>query len=405
MVPGPACEHPGARRRSGRKRRGACAAQPLDTAAAERGARGSRHRHWRGDQLHRLDGPSYGAQACRFVLRRTAAGKRLDRRHHPAHGRSCRAYGFLASRYSGRRIHGGDRRSVFPLHAVSAPQFMTGRRQSKMGMLEAKGLALSYGGAHVFENLDLTLPEGKVTVFIGSNGCGKSTLLRSMARLLKPQQGSVVIDGSDISRMSTKEVARKLAILPQGPQAPEGLSVLQLVKQGRYPYQSWLQQWSGEDEAAVAKALEATGMSELSERSVDSLSGGQRQRAWIAMTLAQQTGIILLDEPTTYLDLTHQIEVLDLLDELNASEKRTVVMVLHDINLACRYADHIVAIKEGSIYAQGAPEQVVSSAMIEEVFGLRCDIMADPLHGTPMCIPHSRSARRLSAAEPEPLFF
>ncbi|WP_127507239.1 ABC transporter ATP-binding protein [Paenibacillus humicus] len=274
-----------------------------------------------------------------------------------------------------------------------------------MGMLEAKGLALSYGGAHVFENLDLTLPEGKVTVFIGSNGCGKSTLLRSMARLLKPQQGSVVIDGSDISRMSTKEVARKLAILPQGPQAPEGLSVLQLVKQGRYPYQSWLQQWSREDEAAVAEALEATGMSELSERSVDSLSGGQRQRAWIAMTLAQQTGIILLDEPTTYLDLTHQIEVLDLLDELNASEKRTVVMVLHDINLACRYADHIVAIKEGSIYAQGAPEQVVSSAMIEEVFGLRCDIMADPLHGTPMCIPHSRSARRLSAAEPEPLFF
>jgi iron complex transport system ATP-binding protein len=216
-----------------------------------------------------------------------------------------------------------------------------------------------------------------------------------MARLLKPQKGSVVIDGSDISRMTTKDVARKLAILPQGPQAPEGLNVLQLVKQGRYPYQSWLQQWSREDEAAVNNALEATGMSELSGRSVDSLSGGQRQRAWIAMTLAQQTGIILLDEPTTYLDLTHQIEVLDLLDELNASERRTIVMVLHDINLACRYADHIVAIKEGAVFAQGAPEQVVSAALIEEVFRLKCDIMTDPLHGGPMCIPHSRSARRL----------
>ncbi|MGN7456610.1 ABC transporter ATP-binding protein [Paenibacillus pasadenensis] len=271
-----------------------------------------------------------------------------------------------------------------------------------MGMLEAKGLSLSYGGANIFEGLDLTIPEGKVTVFIGSNGCGKSTLLRSMARLLKPQQGSVVIDGSDISRMTTKEVARKLAILPQGPQAPEGLSVLQLVKQGRYPYQSWLQQWSREDEEAVMKALKATGMSELGERSVDALSGGQRQRAWIAMTLAQQTGVILLDEPTTYLDLTHQIEVLDLLDELNASERRTVVMVLHDINLACRYADHIVAIKGGAVYAQGAPRDVVSSAMIAEVFGLTCDIMPDPLHGTPMCIPHSRSARRLPAGSAEP---
>ncbi|MFD1954539.1 ABC transporter ATP-binding protein [Paenibacillus thailandensis] len=263
-----------------------------------------------------------------------------------------------------------------------------------MSLLEAKGLGLSYGGAYIFENLDLVVPQQKITVLIGSNGCGKSTLLRSMARLLKPQHGSVVLDGADMMGMPAKEVARKLAILPQGPTAPEGLKVLELVKQGRYPYQSWLKQWSKEDEAAVAAALESTGMSELKDREVDSLSGGQRQRAWIAMTLAQQTPLILLDEPTTYLDMAHQIEVLDLLYELNRREGRTVVMVLHDINLACRYADHIVAIQGGRIRAQGAPEEIVDAKLIADVFQLECEIIADPLFGTPLCVPHGKGRIR-----------
>lgn len=267
-----------------------------------------------------------------------------------------------------------------------------------MSVLEAKGLGLSYGGAYVFEDLNLTLPKGEITVFIGSNGCGKSTLLRSMARLLKPQRGTVILEGSDIAGLSTKEVARKLAILPQGPAAPEGLTVLQLVKQGRYPYQSWLKQWSPEDEDAVREALAATGMSELADRAVDSLSGGQRQRAWIAMTLAQETPVILLDEPTTYLDLTHQIEVLDLLYDMNERHRHTIVMVLHDINLACRYADHIVAIREGKVEAQGRPEEVVNAALIESVFQLKCEIMPDPLYGTPMIIPYAKGRPRAARA-------
>jgi len=271
-----------------------------------------------------------------------------------------------------------------------------------MSALEAKGLSLSYGGDYIFENLDLTVPVGKITVFIGSNGCGKSTLLRSMARLLKPQRGAVVLDGADIAGMSTKDVARKLAILPQGPTAPEGLTVLQLVKQGRYPYQSWLRQWSPEDERAVMAALESTGLTGLADRTVDSLSGGQRQRAWIAMTLAQETPLILLDEPTTYLDLTHQIEVLDLLYDLNVQEQRTIVMVLHDINLACRYADHIVAIRDGSIKAMGRPEDIICSELMQTVFQLPCEIIPDPLYGTPMCVPHGKGLRRTQAAASSP---
>ncbi|KOP64793.1 ABC transporter [Bacillus sp. FJAT-18019] len=270
-----------------------------------------------------------------------------------------------------------------------------------MNTLEAKGLGLSYGGDFIFENLDLTVPIGKITVFIGSNGCGKSTLLRSMARLLKPQRGSVVLNGADIASMSTKDVARKLAILPQGPTAPEGLTVMQLVKQGRYPYQSWLRQWSREDEEAVTAALESTRLTELAGRTVDSLSGGQRQRAWIAMTLAQETPLILLDEPTTYLDLTHQIEVLDLLYDLNAQEQRTIVMVLHDINLACRYADHIVAIRNGSIKAEGKPEDIINSELMQTVFQLPCEIIPDPLYGTPMCVPHGKGMRRPSTVKPD----
>lgn len=267
-----------------------------------------------------------------------------------------------------------------------------------MQALETKQLTLSYGEKPIIKELDLHIPEGKITVFIGSNGCGKSTLLRSLARLLKPQSGTILLDGQEISKLPTKEVAKRLAILPQGPTAPEGLTVLQLVKQGRYPYQSWLQQWSEEDEKMVMKALCATQLFNLADRTVDSLSGGQRQRAWIAMTLAQDTGTVLLDEPTTYLDMTHQIEILDLLFELNEKEQRTIVMVLHDLNLACRYAHHIVAVHNHGIYAQGKPEEIINEELVRRVFTMECQITHDPLYGTPMCIPHGRG-RKVAAKQ------
>lgn len=265
-----------------------------------------------------------------------------------------------------------------------------------MSVIQADHLTLSYGKKPVFADLSLLIPAGKITVFIGSNGSGKSTLLRSLARLIKPQHGTIILDGESIAKLPTKEVARRLAILPQGPIAPEGLTVHQLVKQGRYPYQSFLQQWSAEDEKMVKRALEVTHMEEFSDRAVDSLSGGQRQRAWIAMTLAQNTPTILLDEPTTYLDMTHQIEILDLLYDLNEQEGRTIVMVLHDINLACRYAHHIIAVKEGEIYASGAPEEIVDGDLIQQVFNMKCQVTVDPIFGTPMCIPYGKG-RKLTA--------
>ncbi|WP_010497626.1 ABC transporter ATP-binding protein [Paenibacillus elgii] len=271
-----------------------------------------------------------------------------------------------------------------------------------MTAIQSNDLCLCYGDTCIFQELNIKIPKGKITVFIGGNGCGKSTLLRSLARLLKPQSGQVVLDGSNIATMSTKEVARRMAILPQGPAAPEGLTVLQLVKQGRYPYQSWLQQWSKEDEAMVQRALELTHMKPLAERTVDSLSGGQRQRAWIAMTLAQGTPTILLDEPTTYLDLAHQIEVLDLLYELNESEQRTIVMVLHDINLACRYAHNIVAIKDRKVWAEGQPQDIVNEDLIRSVFELESRVVEDPLFGTPMVVPFGRGKRPLAAQAAAP---
>lgn len=256
--------------------------------------------------------------------------------------------------------------------------------------VEAEKLTLSYGDSIIINELCIEIPKGEITVFIGGNGCGKSTLLRSIARLLKPKAGAVLLEGKAISTLSTKEVAKKMAILPQSPIAPEGLTVLQLVKQGRYPYQTWLSQWSEEDEVKVKHALRATGIEELKDRPVDSLSGGQRQRVWIAMTLAQDTDIILLDEPTTYLDMTHQIEILDLLFDLNGKEGRTILMVLHDLNLACRYAHNIVAIKDQSVYAQGKPEQTIDRKLVKDVFAMNCEITMDPLFGTPMCIPYGK---------------
>lgn len=256
--------------------------------------------------------------------------------------------------------------------------------------LAAKNITLSYGSSTIIRELNLVIPQGKITVLVGSNGCGKSTLLRSLARLLSPESGEILLNGRDIAKQSTRDVAKQLAILPQGPEAPEGLSVIQLVKQGRYPYQTWLKQWSKIDEEKVNWALKVTQMESLAEQPVDALSGGQRQRAWIAMTLAQDTDILLLDEPTTYLDLTHQVDILDLLYDLNEKEGRTIVMVLHDLNLACRYAHHMIAIRNQQVYAQGAPERIVTEQMVEDVFQLKSKVILDPLFGTPLCIPHGR---------------
>ncbi|MFJ7669209.1 ABC transporter ATP-binding protein [Lysinibacillus sp. NPDC097195] len=260
-------------------------------------------------------------------------------------------------------------------------------------ILEADALTVSYGNTNILEDLHLQVPKGKITVLVGANGCGKSTLLRTFARLIKPTDGHVLLEGEKIRDLSTKSVAKRLAILPQGPIAPEGLTVLQLVKQGRYPHQSWMKQWSTEDEQIVNDALEATQMTPFANSPVNALSGGQRQRAWIAMTLAQNTDLILLDEPTTYLDMAHQVEILDLLFDLNNRENRTVVMVLHDLNLACRYAHHIVALRDKKIYAQGKPEDIVTIDLVRDVFGMGCTIMNDPLFGTPLCVPHGKGIK------------
>ena len=262
-----------------------------------------------------------------------------------------------------------------------------------MPLLSTRRLTLAYDGVPIVTDLDLAIPAGKITTLVGPNGCGKSTLLRGLARLLKPRTGTVYLDSADIFTLSTKAVAKRLGILPQGPVAPEGLTVRDLVAIGRYPYQNWLQQWSKDDEVMVEQALVTTGMTHLADRDLDTLSGGQRQRAWIAMALAQDTEILLLDEPTTFLDLAHQIEVLDLLYELNQSKGRTIVMVLHDLNQACRYAEHLVAVRQGQVYTRGTPMQVMTEVMVREVFGLECHIMEDPMAGTPMCVPVSRKVK------------
>lgn len=266
--------------------------------------------------------------------------------------------------------------------------------RSTANALTTRQLTLAYHSTAIIESLNLAIPAGKITVLVGPNGCGKSTLLRGLARLLKPQRGVVYLDSHAIFKLSTRDVARRVGILPQGPVAPEGLTVRELVAQGRYPHQGWLQQWSQEDEHYTQQALVITEMAELAERSLDSLSGGQRQRAWIAMTLAQNTDILLLDEPTTFLDLSHQIEVLDLLCELNQHQGRTVVMVLHDLNQACRYADHLVVMQAGRVYAQGVPAEVITETTVREVFGLESRILKDPVASTPMCVPISRRASR-----------
>ena len=256
--------------------------------------------------------------------------------------------------------------------------------------LSASELGLGYGDRQIVEDLTVDIPTGKVTVIIGANGCGKSTLLRGLARLLTPTHGAVLLDGRAISSIPSKQVAKVMGLLPQAPIAPEGITVADLVGRGRYPHQGWFRQWTPADRAAVDQALAATDTLDIAGRPVDELSGGQRQRVWIAMTLAQETGILLLDEPTTYLDLAHQVEVLDLLVDLNQREGRTIVLVLHDLNHACRYAHHLIAMRGGEIIAEGAPAGIVTPELVTDVFGLPCRIIADPVSGTPMVVPIGR---------------
>ncbi len=259
--------------------------------------------------------------------------------------------------------------------------------------LRAEHVRLAYDDRVIVEDLSVSIPTGEITVIVGANACGKSTLLRALARLLTPRQGTVLLDGEDIRSLPTRVVAQRLGILPQQPVAPDGIVVGDLVARGRHPHQRWFRQWSTQDEEAVEEALRATRTADLADRSVDELSGGQRQRVWIAMALAQGTDILLLDEPTTFLDLAHQVEVLDLLAELNAAKQRTVVCVLHDLNLAARYAHHLVAMKDGAIVAEGPPATVMTEANVKEVFGLDSKVVPDPVTGSPMVVPIGRTHR------------
>ncbi|GLW06070.1 iron-enterobactin transporter ATP-binding protein [Microtetraspora sp. NBRC 13810] len=253
--------------------------------------------------------------------------------------------------------------------------------------LQASGVRLGYGDRIIVDGLDLGIEAGTVTTIIGPNGCGKSTLLRALGRLLKPAGGEVLLDGKRIDRIPTREVAKILGVLPQAPVAPEGLTVADLVARGRHPHQTWYRQWSSDDESAVSEALSMTGLLDLADRPLDELSGGQRQRAWISMALAQGTELLLLDEPTTFLDLAHQVEVLELVRRLHAEAGRTIVMVLHDLNLAARYADRLVAMRAGRVVAAGTPHEVLTEALLRDVFDLDAKIISDPVAGTPLVVP------------------
>ncbi|GII24035.1 ABC transporter ATP-binding protein [Planosporangium mesophilum] len=266
-----------------------------------------------------------------------------------------------------------------------------------MSRLSADRLTLAYERRTVAEELTVAVPDRSFTVIIGPNACGKSTLLRALSRTLKPRSGTVLLDGRDIHSLPARDVARTLGLLPQSPIAPDGITVAELVARGRYPHQSLLRQWSPADERVVAASMAATGVADLADTYVDELSGGQRQRVWIAMALAQETPLLLLDEPTTYLDIAHQLDVLDLCARLHADQGRTLVAVLHDLNHAARYATHLIAMRDGRVVAEGAPGEVVTADLIEAVFGLECRVIDDPESGTPLVVPAAR--RRAGVAE------
>jgi len=254
--------------------------------------------------------------------------------------------------------------------------------------MQTNALSLAYDSHTIIEQLSTSIMPGEITALVGPNGCGKSTLLRGLARLLKPQQGEALLDGKAIHTLPTKQLAKQLGILPQGPTAPEGLMVYELVAQGRYPHQGFFQQWSKEDEAAAQEAIAITNMIEFADRPLDTLSGGQKQRAWIAMTLAQNTPILLLDEPTTYLDIGYQLEVMELIEHLNQERQMTILLVLHDLNQAARYSQRMIVLKEGQVVADGAPRVVLTKQLLAEVFKVQANIVTDPDSGSPVCLPY-----------------
>ncbi len=260
----------------------------------------------------------------------------------------------------------------------------------KQQLFEAKEIVTGYDKKIIIDGMDIIIPSNKISVIIGANACGKSTLLKTLARLIKPVSGKVIIDGKKITSMPSKQLAQVLGLLPQSPVVPEGITVWDLVSRGRYPYQSFLKNMDETDFQAVEEALEIMGITELANRSVDELSGGQRQRVWIAMALAQQTDILLLDEPTTFLDIAYQVEILDLLTDLNRKRGTTIVMVLHDINLSARYADYIFALRNGKLIDHGTPSEVITSELIATVFELDCVVIQDPVSSSPFIVPRGR---------------
>lgn len=270
---------------------------------------------------------------------------------------------------------------------------------SAKSRLEARHVRLAYGDRPILEDLSFGVPDGRFTVIVGPNACGKSTLLRALARIIRPEAGSVILDGREIGTIPARDVARTMGLLPQSSVAPDGITVADLVARGRYPHQTFFQRWSQADEDAVAWAMRTAQVDDIAARAVDELSGGQRQRVWIAMVLAQETPLLLLDEPTTYLDIAHQIELLNLLRDLNRRQGNTIVAVLHDLNHACRYADHIVAMRDGRIVTQGNPRRVMTAELVQTVFGLPAVVIEDPVTGDPMVVP--LDGPELPAPEPD----
>ncbi|WP_314587207.1 ABC transporter ATP-binding protein [Paenibacillus terrigena] len=271
-----------------------------------------------------------------------------------------------------------------------------------MNRLFTEKLHIAYDNRLIVEDLNLVIPEGKITALVGANGSGKSTILKTMARIMKPQKGTVILDGRSLHRQSTREVAKQLAILPQNPTAPDGLTVSELVSYGRFPHQKGFGNLNKEDQEMIQWALQVTGMSAFSMHPVDQLSGGQRQRAWIAMALAQGTDLLFLDEPTTFLDMAHQLEVLKLLEQLNQDQKRTIVMVVHDLNHASRFAQHMVAIKSGKVVSSGSPTEVITPDVMRDVFGIEADIVPDPRTGLPLCLPYELAGTPYSSSSSRP---
>ncbi len=272
------------------------------------------------------------------------------------------------------------------------------RPRSQLFMIDIKHLSLAYDSVTIIEQLSATIERGQVTALVGPNGCGKSTLLKGVARLLRPKNGAILLDGNAIHKIPTKQLAKQLGILPQGPSAPEGLTVYELVAQGRYPHQGFLQQWSAEDEHVCREAIALTNMVQYADRPLDTLSGGQRQRAWIAMSLAQATPILLLDEPTTFLDIGYQLEVMEIIEKLNSERHMTILLVLHDLNQAARYSDRMIVLKEGAIYTDGTPHEVLTADLLADVFNVHANILIDPNSGAPICVPFGTVQAKLPEA-------